>query len=69
MTLSRKLRLACVMLLLACTVGCDQTSKHIARVGLSQAGSVTLPRGLGELRLAENPGSFMSLGALLPEPA
>ncbi len=67
MTLSRKLRLACVMLLLACTVGCDQTSKHIARVGLSQAGSVTLPRGLGELRLAENPGSFMSLRALLPE--
>jgi signal peptidase II len=69
MTLSRKLRLACVMLLLACTVGCDQTSKHIARVGLSQAGSITLPRGLGELRLAENPGSFMSLRALLPEPA
>jgi signal peptidase II len=69
MTLSRKLRLACLTLLLLSTVGCDQASKHIARVGLSQTGSVTLPGGLVELRLAENPGSFLSLGALLPGPA
>jgi signal peptidase II len=69
MTLSRKLRLACLMLLLACTIGCDQTSKHIARAGLSQTSSVSLTGGLVELRLAENPGSFLSFGALLPEPA
>jgi signal peptidase II len=30
-------------------------------------GSVTLPGGFGELRLAENPGSFLSLGAFLPD--
>ena len=69
MTLARKLRLAFLMVLLVCTIGCDQTSKHIARAGLRQMDSVTLPGGLVELKLAENPGSFLSLGALLPESA
>ena len=69
MTVPRKLRLVLLMCLLVCTVGCDQTSKHIARTGLSQVDSVTLPGGFGELRLAENPGSFLSLGALLSETA
>ena len=68
MTLSRKLCLALLLSVLLCAVGCDQTSKHFARVELGQFGSVTLPGGFGELRLAENPGSFLSLGASLPEP-
>jgi signal peptidase II len=67
MTLSRKLRLACLLFLLVCTIGCDQTTKHIARTGLNQIGSFALPGGVVELRLAENPGSFLSLGALLPD--
>lgn len=66
MRLARKARLACLLFLLVCTVGCDQISKHIARAGLSQMDSVSLPGGLVELKLAENPGSFLSLGALLP---
>jgi signal peptidase II len=49
-----------------CAVGCDQTSKHIARTELKHLGSVTLP--FGEFRLAENSGSFLSLGDSLPEP-
>lgn len=57
------------MILLVCMVGCDQTAKHLARSGLSQASSVILPGGLVELRLAENPGSFLSLGAVLPDQA
>ena len=69
MTLSRKLRLGCLLLLLVCTIGCDQTAKHIARTELNQIDSFALPGGLVELRLAENPGSFLSLGALLPDPA
>src|SRR5262245_59054786 len=69
MTLSRKLRLVCFMFLLACTVGCDQTSKHFARAQLSKSDSFAVSGGLIELRLAENPGSFLSLGALLPNPA
>jgi signal peptidase II len=66
MILSRKLRLACLMCLLVCIVGCDQASKHIARTGLSHESSVTLSGGLVELRLADNPGSFLSVGELLP---
>lgn len=68
-TFSRKLRLACLVFLLICTVGCDQTSKHFARVQLSKSDSVAVSGGLIELRLTENPGSFLSLGALLPDPA
>jgi signal peptidase II len=69
MTLSRKLRLACLMTLLVCTVGCDQASKHIARAGLSQGDSVRLPGGMVELKLADNPGAFLSLGAPLSDSA
>ena len=68
MTLTRKLRLALLLSVLLCAVGCDQTSKHFARAELGPLGFVTLPGGFGELRLAENPGSFLSLGASLPEP-
>src|SRR5262245_13696469 len=68
MELSRKLRLACLVSLLLCTVGCDQATKHLARSALPPAGAVLLPGGLVELRLAENPGAFLSLGAVLPEP-
>ncbi|MDQ6625681.1 MAG: signal peptidase II [Verrucomicrobiota bacterium] len=67
MPTSRKSRLLMLLLILVCTVGCDQTSKHIARTELRQRGSVTLPGGFGEFRLAENPGSFLSLGTSLPD--
>ena len=63
-----KFRLAVLFLVLVGTVGCDQASKHIARAQLAQHGSVLLPGGFGELRLAENSGSFLSLGDSLPEP-
>lgn len=66
MTTSRKLRLAVLLLVLGCTVGCDQTSKHFARAELSRLDSVVLPGGFGELRLAENPGAFLSFGDSLP---
>jgi signal peptidase II len=64
---SPKSRLALLFLILTCTVGCDQTSKHIARTELGHLGVIALPGGFGELRLADNPGSFLSLGASLPD--
>jgi signal peptidase II len=67
MNLSRRIRLWCLIGLLACTVGCDQASKHLARTRLSESNPVMLSGGVIELRLAENPGSFLSLGALLPD--
>ena len=54
------------MFLLVCTVGCDQTTKHIARTALSGTGALTLPGGFIQLSLAENPCSFLSLGDGLP---
>ncbi|MGA2248289.1 MAG: signal peptidase II [Verrucomicrobiota bacterium] len=52
----------------SCTAGGDLVSKHIARGELSERGFITLPVGLGEFRLAENPGSFLSFGDSLPKP-
>jgi signal peptidase II len=68
MNLSHKLRLAVMLLMLGCTVGCDQTTKNIARRELGERGFITLPGGFGEFRLAENPGSFLSFGDWLPKP-
>ena len=67
MNLSHKLRLAVMLIVLGCTVGCDQTTKHIARSKLGERGFIILPGGFGELRLAENPGSFLSFGDSLPK--
>ena len=65
---SREIRLSILLLVLGCAAGCDQTSKHLARSGLDHFDSVTLPGGFAELRLAENPGSFLSLGDSFPKP-
>ncbi len=66
MNTARTYRLATLVLILGCTAGCDQTSKHLARARLNSLHSITLPGGVGELRLAENLGSFLSLGTSLP---
>jgi signal peptidase II len=65
---SLKLRLVALTSVLALTVGCDQVSKHVARTLLDPAESIPLLGGFAELILRENPGSFLSLGASLPEP-
>jgi hypothetical protein len=66
MNTARTYRLATLVLILGCTAACDQASKHLARARLSSLHSITLPGGVGELRLAENLGSFLSLGTSLP---
>jgi signal peptidase II len=68
MHFSRKIRFFILLLVLGCAAGCDQASKHLARSELDHLGSVALPGGFGELRLVENPGSFLSLGDSFPEP-
>ena len=57
-----------ILLVLACTAGCDQATKHFARTELS-VHSATLPGGFVEFTLAENPGAFLSFGASIPETA
>jgi signal peptidase II len=64
---SRTIRLIVISLVLVCTAGCDQVTKHFARTGLGQADSALMSRSIIEFTLAENPGAFLSLGASLPQ--
>jgi hypothetical protein len=66
MNTARTYRLATLVLILGCTAGCDQTSKHLARARLSSLHSITLPGGGGELRLAENLGLLSQPRNLTP---
>ena len=60
-------RFIVVMLTLSCCVGCDQVSKTAARSLLHSGAAESLFAGSLRLQLTENPGSFLSLGASLPE--
>ena len=64
---SRAIRLLLILVVLACTAGCDQTTKHLARTELSQLRSAAPPGGFIEFTLAENPGAFLSFGASIPD--
>jgi|ERR1051325_6364817 signal peptidase II len=69
MTPCRKLRLIAISLVLGCTAGCDQATKHLARTEFTQAGFpklTGLPARFIEFNLAENPGAFLGLGDSLP---
>jgi signal peptidase II len=66
---SRTFRLVVISLVLVCTAGCDQVTKHVARSALGLKGSAALPGRFIEFTLAENPGAFLSLGASFPQAA
>jgi signal peptidase II len=61
-------RFVVVMLTLCCCVGCDQVSKSAARSMLQTGITESLFSDSLRLQLTQNPGSFLSLGASLPEP-
>jgi signal peptidase II len=60
-------RFIVVMLTLCCCVGCDQVSKSAARSLLHSGTTESLFADSLRLQLTENPGSFLSMGASLPE--
>jgi signal peptidase II len=60
-------RFVVVMMTLFCCVGCDQVSKSAARSMLHLGVIESLFSDSVRLQLTENPGSFLSLGASLPE--
>ena len=62
------LRFLAILFVLLSTAGCDQATKHLARTELGQWRSSPIAGGFIELTLAENPGTFLSLGASLPGP-
>jgi len=62
----RKLtRMLVVAILLLGCVGCDQVTKGFARAYLSHASTMSFLHDTVRLTYAENPGSFLSLGATL----
>jgi signal peptidase II len=60
-------RFIVVILTLSCCVGCDQVSKSAARSLLHSGVTESLLADSLRFQLTENPGSFLSLGASLPE--
>jgi signal peptidase II len=60
-------RVVVVTLVLFCCVGCDQVSKSAARSLLSSGNTQSYLGDSLRLQLVENPGSFLSMGASLPE--
>ncbi len=60
-------RYGLLIIVLSFFIGCDQLTKEYARRQLSYAPISTRVLGVVHFEYAENPGSFMSLGAGLPE--
>ena len=60
-------RIAVVSLTLMSCVGCDQVSKSAARSMLAAGSAQSFLGDSLRLQLVENPGSFLNLGASLPE--
>jgi signal peptidase II len=67
--MNRLTRLVIVATLLLGCVGCDQVTKDLARVHLSNAPTASFLHDTVRLTYAENPGAFLSLGASLSKPA
>jgi signal peptidase II len=60
-------RFIVVMVTLCGCVGCDQVTKSAARAMLASGVTESLFADSLRLQLVENPGSFLSLGASLPD--
>ncbi|MDP9121043.1 MAG: signal peptidase II [Acidobacteriota bacterium] len=60
--MKRTTRLALTLLLVAMTVGCDRSTKTVAR-GLRELPSRSYLGDVIRIEYAENPGGFLSLGA------
>jgi signal peptidase II len=56
-------RLLLIMTILVSCVGCDQTTKSIAKAYLSETEAVSILGGSVRLQIAKNYGAFLSLGA------
>jgi signal peptidase II len=59
-------RIVLIVVILISCVGCDQTTKSLARDHLRGSATVSYFGDTLRLQYAENPGGFLSLGASLP---
>ena len=66
--MSKLTRLWLVTTLLLGCVGCDQTTKVVAKAHLSDGPNIAFLHDTVRLTYAENPGAFLGLGASLSQP-
>ena len=59
-------RLSLMLVVLVCCVGCDQTTKSMARSLLADSATVSFLGDTLRFQLAYNQGAILSLGADLP---
>jgi signal peptidase II len=64
--MQRLKRIVLVVVILMSCVGCDQTTKSLAREHLQGRATVSYLGDTLRLQYAENPGGFLSLGESLP---
>jgi signal peptidase II len=62
-------KLLLVLLTIVACVGCDQSTKAVARLHLAERPALSFAGGTLRLQYAENKGAFLSLGSSLPEGA
>jgi signal peptidase II len=60
-------RISVVAIILFATIGCDQTTKLIAKTALKNTPPQIFLHNIFRLEYAENTGAFLSFGAALPE--
>lgn len=60
-------RVLLILVMLVACVGCDQTTKTLARDHLQNRPAISLFGDTLRLQYTENPGAFLSLGASLPQ--
>jgi signal peptidase II len=61
-------RLVIILATLIACVGCDQSTKHVARQLLQGRETISVMGDVLRLGYAENVGGFLGIGAALPEP-
>lgn len=60
-------RLVLILVVLVACVGCDQSTKLVAKTYLPETERVSLLGGSVRLEIARNYGAFLSLGASIPQ--
>jgi signal peptidase II len=61
------MRIAVLVFVLFATIGCDQSTKAVARAYLEPGQPVRLLGGVVMLAVVENPGAMLGLGEFLPD--
>ncbi|MGB2869773.1 MAG: signal peptidase II [Bacteroidota bacterium] len=60
-------RISIILIVITLGIGCDQTTKNIAKGSLAYSRPISVLNGVIRFEYAENSGAFLSIGANLPD--